>query len=159
MVQDILLYETGNGGDLSIYNNDLELCQSIYQMVYLCFFGGNVEQSTKGNELPNDQRADWWANALLFANNKAKQFNSETEKTLNNVALNSSGRISILRAAEADLSVLKNIAVCKVDVILQRHDKVEIQVRITKPILTDSTYLQIIWDAVKNEVITKKIFI
>ena len=97
-MRDLLIYETGDGGDLKVLNNDLALTTSLYNQVYLCLFGGNVEASTKGNELENEKRFDWWANDLLDLN-----FNSETERIINTVTLNPSGRLKILQAVKNDL--------------------------------------------------------
>lgn len=154
MAKDILLYETGNGGDIKITKNDIELCDWILQIVYICLFGGNVEKSTKGNELINEVRFDWWANSLLFSEDKEKQFNSETEKTLNEVSLNSAGRITIKRAVEKDLEQLKNIANFFVEISLSQVNRVEIIIRATQPLQTQDTTFSFIWDTINNSIIT-----
>lgn len=95
----------GNGGDLQLLGNDLALVYGMENQVYLALFGGNVE----GN---------WWGNSLLMPNDTAKQFNSNTERTLNTVALNSSGIAKIQAAVESDLKYLK----AKVTVIVSLFD-------------------------------------
>ena len=57
-MKDLAIYETGNGGDLLINNNDLSSVEILIHQVYLCLFGGNVEASTRGNELKSEKRED-----------------------------------------------------------------------------------------------------
>lgn len=156
--KDILLYENGNGGEIAIDNNDIALSEQLYQQVYLCLFGGNIEADTRGDEIPSELRNDWWGNSLLFANNKAKQFNSETERALNNNVLNSSGRVNILRAVENDLKYFKKTANVAIDVLIDDRNKVRITIKLTQPNNNQQGLnLQIIWDNAKKELITNKI--
>ena len=155
-MRDIQLYETGNGGDFSIQNRDLSLVETLYQQAYLSLFGGNIEASTKGDELPTQVREDWWANSLQFRENKEKQFNSETEQTLNNTPLNSAGRIDIIRAIENDLKYLKNISDVHVNVLILTSNKVKIIIALQIPDNQEDKVLQIIWDNARLEVIIDK---
>ena len=155
-MRDIQLYETGNGGDFSIQNRDLSLVETLYQQAYLSLFGGNIEASTRGDELPTQVREDWWANSLQFRENKEKQFNSETEQTLNNTPLNSAGRIEIIRAVENDLKYLKNISDVQVNVLILASNKVKIIIALQVPDNQEDKVLQIIWDNARLEVIIDK---
>lgn len=155
-MKDIQLYETGNGGDFSIQNKDLSLVETLYQQVYICLFGGNIEASTKGNELEGQVREDWWANSLLFKEKPNKQFNSETEAILNNTALNSSGRMDIIRAVENDLKHFKEVANIKVNAFILSVNKIKITVLLQTPDNTEDKILQIIWDSAKLETIIDK---
>jgi hypothetical protein len=87
---DLLIYETGSGGDLLISGNDLAQVQGYENSPYLAMFGGG----------------DWWGNYLLPTEN---QFNSQTEQTLNTTPLSSAGRQTIEAAIKADLAYLDNI--------------------------------------------------
>lgn len=98
----------GNGGDLAMKGNDLAVVYGNENQIYLALFGGNVEQDTPAL-ITNAQTFDWWGNTLLFGNNRARQFNSKTERTLNEVSLNSSGRIKIESAVKDDLSYLREL--------------------------------------------------
>jgi len=158
MSKDILLYETGNGGDILILNNDISLCETLYQQAYLMLFGGNVEANTTGSEIEGQQRDDWWANSLLFGNRKDKQYNSNTERVLDNVVLNTSGRIDIIRAVKTDLNSLKNIADISVNAVILNHSKIRINIMLKKPGSMEDKELQFIWDnATKEVIIDKKI--
>lgn len=152
MTKDLLLYESGDGGEMRIINNDIALTQSLYQLVYLALFGGNIETNTTGNELESEQRFDYWANSLFHRDFPNRQFNSDTERILNTVTLNSSGRISILRAVEKDLKVLDTIANTTVSVFLDR-DTVTIVIGLTALNNLEERILQLVWSQAKNEVL------
>jgi phage gp46-like protein len=152
--KDITLFESGSGGDFSLLNKDIGLSERIYYKVYLSLFGGNTEASTKGDEIQGEERKDWWGNSLFFPGDLSKQFNSETEKILKNVALNSSGRISILEAVKVDLKLFNNISQNDINVVLLNSNSVSIEVKISEPINNSSSILKMVWNNAKNEVIT-----
>lgn len=157
MSNDILIYETGNGGDIAVINNDIALGDLLLQQAYLALFGGNVEADTLGNELATQIRYDWWGNSLLLGKTPAQQFNSQTERALNNNALNSTGRVNIQRAVEADMSHLNGIATVAVSVSLPAPKRLEIMIKLTPPGGQQSVALQVLWDNTKNEMIIKQI--
>ena len=151
-MRDLLIYETGDGGDLKVLNNDLALTTSLYNQVYLCLFGGNVEASTKGNELNNEKRFDWWGNSLLELN-----FNSETERIINTVTLNPSGRLKILQAVKNDLKPIDLVAKYNVNVYLESSYRFKIVINLTEKLNKQEKIIQILWDISKDEVILKEI--
>lgn len=108
----------GNGGDLQLLGNDLALVYGMENQVYLALFGGNVE----GN---------WWGNDLLMPNDTAQQFNSQTERALDNNVLNDAGIAKIQNAVKADLAYLK--AIVTVVVSLLDANVVEIQIKVVYP--------------------------
>ena len=89
---DLLIYESGNGGELKQRGNDFVMVQGIENEPYLLMFGGQRE---------------WWGNDFLDPTDTDKIWSSETEKTLNSVALNSAGRIKIEEAVNKDLAPLR----------------------------------------------------
>lgn len=143
-MNDVLIYENGNGGELSLKNGDIETTDGLANQAYLSHFGGNIEASTTGNEIEGEQRADWWGNALL---EPQAQMNSEVERALNANALNSSGRVNIELAAKKDITHLSDIADLLSSVVIIGNDKL----RITDKI--DKTVSDLIWDATKSELI------
>jgi len=157
VTKDFLIFESGNGGELGIFNKDISFVEKLYYQIYLRLFGGNVEASTKGNELPNEVRLDWWGNSLFFKNRPSKQFNSETERTLKSVALNSVGRTVINQAIENDLKYFRNIAKINVNTLLLSANKVEMQITINQDKNASNSYLKLIWDNAKNEIVTSQI--
>lgn len=154
--KDILLYETGSGGDFAIIDDDLAMGESLYQQIFLALFGGNFEASTKISYLDTEERNDYWGNSLVWKNEQSKQFNSETERTIQNNALNSSGRLNILRAVNIDLEYLKSVLVFTADVQIMERDKLRIIVNFTQKTNQQDRVLQMVYDNAKNEVIIER---
>lgn len=154
--KDILLYETGSGGDFAIIDDDLAMGESLYQQIFLALFGGNFEASTKISYLDTEERSDYWGNSLVWKNEQSKQFNSETERTIQNNALNSSGRLNILRAVNIDLEYLKSVLVFTADVQIMERDKLRIIVNFTQKTNQQDRVLQMVYDNAKNEVIIER---
>ena len=152
-MDDIALHETGSGGDLQLLGNDIASTSGLFNMVYMAWFGGNTEASTTGNELESELREDWFGNALLFDNEKDVQFNSLLEKTLNETALDSAGRIKIEEAAKKDLAFMSDIAEVTVSVSILSDDRVSIFVQLKEPDNIQEKEYQLIWDKLKDEVI------
>ncbi len=153
---DILLAETGDGGDFAILNNDLLLGESLYQQIYLALFGGNIEASTKASYLESEERFDYWGNSLVWNEVKTKQFNSETERTLQNVALNSSGRLKIIQSVNKDLEYLKDIVNLTVDASILSVNKLRIIIEFTQLSNQQDKVLQLVYDNAKGELIIEK---
>jgi hypothetical protein len=89
-VNDIELYEGGNGGELRLNGNDLNWVDGISNMPYMSCFGGN----------------DWWGNDLLDEG-RGIRFTAETEDIINSTPLSSNGRLKIEQAIIRDLQYLK----------------------------------------------------
>ena len=85
---DALLIEQGSGGNLVIRNNDLVTVSGYENMPYIGQFGGDT----------------FWADGLLLVDDQ--MHTCQTEKVMNSVPLNSSGRVSISNAVEEDLAFL-----------------------------------------------------
>lgn len=154
--KDILLYESGNGGDIAIAGGDIQTTQQLLQQVYLACFGGNVVAQTTGQVLAGEQRADWWGNSLFLGQNKSKQYNSATEKALLQTPLNSKGRLIIKQAVESDLTYLSTIATVTIEVIINSTNKVTIMVKLVQANQQNSQ-INFIWDSLKQQVIVEKI--
>lgn len=157
LTKDILLRETGSGGDFAILSNDLVLGDVLYQQFYLALFGGNLKASTKKTYLDNEERFDYWGNSLVWPTNKARQFNSETERILQNVVLNSSGRLAIIKAVKTDLAYLESVINFDVEVNLLNQNKISIIINFTGKKNQQDKSLQFVFDNSKNEVIIEQI--
>lgn len=154
VTKDLTIYESGTGAEISVLTGDISFSERIYYKVYISLFGGNTEASTKGNELEGEERSDWWGNSLFFNQEPAKQYNSETEKVLKTVALNSAGRLKILEAAKNDLKLFGNISQSDINVVILSSYSVSIEVRIREPLNNSDVLIKMVWDNAKNEVIT-----
>lgn len=144
---DLEVIESGNGGELVKTTKDLSVIDGLESMPYLALFGGNVKESTPSRRNPNQQAFDYWGNTLLMSNDPGIQFNSETERTLLSVALNSSGRQRIVDAIKKDLAFMKDFAKFEVSVTIIGVDKIAIALRVLQNV---SIYL---WDATNQELI------
>lgn len=154
---DLLVYETGNGGDLSISGGGLSMTESLYTSIYLGLFGGNVEQSTTGEEEEGEERYDYWANSLFYPEDEKNQFNSETERVLNEVVLNTSGREKIKTAVNNDLSFLNDFVEYVVEVFILSSNKVGIKISFSKLQGSSNSVLELVWDNSLNQLIENKI--
>lgn len=157
LTKDLLLYESGSGGQIAILNNDLALNEVLYNQFYLALFGGNYEASTTGNEINAQGRKDYWANSLLFADNPIKQFNSKTERLLDEIVLTSSGRLEIESAVNEDLAYLKSLMDFTVNVSFDSVNKVLIYVKFSEKSSQEVKELQLVFDNAKKELIIERI--
>lgn len=157
MPQDIAIYESGNGGDIAIVNQDIARGDVLLQQAYLAMFGGNVEAITKGNEPATEARGDYWGNSLFWSNTKDRQFNSQTEQALRDNPFNSNGRVKVIRAVQADLSYLNSYATITVDATIVSQNNIKISIQMIRPGQPNLS-LQVIWDsAMSQALIFKKI--
>lgn len=129
---DVLLIETGNGGDLVLRGNDLVMNKGMMNMPYLGMFGGNVKAVTK-EKLKTEQSFDWWGNELLMPQDESIQFNSLLEKAFMEIPLTSSGRIKIEQVVKKTLAFMNDFAEVFVKVDIIATDKVKIFIRLTQP--------------------------
>ncbi|AIX11885.1 hypothetical protein [Flavobacterium phage V157] len=157
ITKDINLHESGSGGEMAIVSSDLLLGESLYQQVYLALFGGNVEVNTRGDELITDERFDYWGNSLFFGETQSKQFNSNTERTLLNVVLNSSGRLAIIQSIKDDLQYLNELLNFDADVEFLTTNEIKLLIYFTPKGSQENKVLQLIYNNAKNEIIIDKI--
>jgi hypothetical protein len=154
---DLLLYETGNGGDLSILNNDLVMVEALCQQVYLALFGGNIEANTKPKYIENEERFDYWGNSLVWKDKETRQFNSLTERAIKNNPISSSGRLAVLQAVNEDLSYLTSLLTYSADVSITGVDSLAITVKFTSKTNQEDKVLEFVYDNAKNTLIIDKI--
>lgn len=102
---DLALIETGNGGDLVMNGNILEMVYGIENIPYIACLGGNVGFPEKEYK-EGDQRFSWWGNTLFYPQSKAQQISSLLERKLIDTTLNSQGRIEIEQTIKDDLSFM-----------------------------------------------------
>lgn len=149
---DLKLTETNDGGDLIVLGSDLEVINGFENMIYLALFGGNIEESTRKYN-PTEQRFDYWGNDLFAQNDSSIQFNSETERLLNNIAISSSSRLLIESAVKNDLAFMTDFGTLTVLVSLTAVDRIEISIKFQEPNSFSSNDFTYIWDNTKNELI------
>jgi len=154
--KDINLHESGSGGEMAIVSNDLLMGEALFQQVYLALFGGNVEANTIGNELLSEERFDYWQNPLFFSETPSKQFNSNTERELKEVVLNTAGRLKIIQTVSDDLEYLSNLLKYDVDVQFVGTNHIRIIINFAQKGSQENRVLQMVYDNAKGELIIEK---
>lgn len=152
---DCELIEQGNGGDLIKKSKDLSVIDGFENMPYLAMFGGNVKQSTPSKRIKTEQAFDFWGNSLLMSNDPSIQFNSLTERKLNEVPLTSSGRELIEQAIKKDLQFMNPFSIVKVFTSIVSTDRLLIGIQLTKPDNLQQKEFVYIWDATISELMNK----
>lgn len=147
---DVAIVETNNGGDFVKRARDLATIEGFQNMPYLALFGGNTKASTPSKRLSNEQAFDFWGNTLE-KNNPDVQFNSNTERVLNEVHLSSSSRLTIAQAIKDDLKFMAPFAKAKVAVSIISDDKAVLGVRLLQPDNIQEKDFIFIWDATRKE--------
>lgn len=153
---DVMLYETGNGGDAQIKGNDLALTDAIFNQVYIALFGGNTAENHPQSDEEQDvteERFDFWGNSLFFENEPDHWFVSDFERALNEVALTSQGRAILEEAAKNDLAFLNELGSVAVSSKILGLDKFELTVKVQEPDNEENKTFKFIWDATKGELI------
>ena len=109
---DLLLLETGDGGDLDWNGSDLVSTQTYEGLIYMALFSGG----------------DFWGNYLFN-----EKIECKTEIVLRNSALNSAGRTAIESAIREDLSYLsKHLPMVNISVETKivNIDRLHIRIRV-----------------------------
>jgi len=112
---DVLIYESGNGGELQLLADDLATIDGLTNQVYIALFGG-------GDSV-------WFGNDTDGINLNQ---NATFEKTLQEVALNTNGLRTLENAAKADLSFFENATV---EASLISAKKLQLSVSISENII------------------------
>ena len=145
VTNDIGLKAVGSGSDYVFIDEDIQLSESLYMTIYIALFGGNVKASTTGDEISTEKREDWWGNEVFNLEEPEKQFNSETQRTLNNTPLSSSGRLTIKSAVENDLEFLKVFVDFEVEVLILSNSGVRINVSVISAETSRDLY-SLLWE-------------
>lgn len=142
MEEDLLLTETGNGGDLVIRDNDLVLTSNLSNQIYLALFGGNIVDDN--GELFNE----YWANVQLSDESK---YVSQFERTLNEVVINSSGLQRLHEAANKDLEFLKKYVNYTLELSILNKDSISLYIDIKAPNNVENK-VSIVWNSTTKTV-------
>lgn len=145
---DISIYETGNGGDMNLRADDIDIVKGFANQIYLALFGGNVEENTTESSSEQEQRKDWWGNELI----EGEKFNSNFERALLVNPLNSAGISALENAAKEDLKFLKEYGTLTIEGSLIGVGKFQLSVGIQEPD-SKTTKIKFLWDGAKQEII------
>jgi phage gp46-like protein len=98
---DVVLYQTLEGGDISIADGVVEMSGGLETAVYLSLFGGNERDA--GNA---ESRAAWWGNLNEVPE---RQYRSETQNLLQSLPVTSYNLRRIEDAARRDLEWMREV--------------------------------------------------
>lgn len=152
-MSELLLVETGDGGDFLYFGKELVRIGGFQNMPYLAMFGGNVAGNT-GDYVTPQQRFDYWGNDLFLNQQPSIQFNSDTERLLNNIELSSSSRLIIEQTVKNDLKFMRDFADVNVSVSIEGINRVKISIQLSEPDNLESNEFIYIWDATENELVS-----
>lgn len=129
MYTNFKIEENGDGGDMVLESNDLQIDSGMSTAIYLQLFG--------------DDGTGWWGNDLFDTD---VTVSSETEAALYDNTTTESGLENIKIAVENDLSNLSELGTFVVSVTSDGYDKITIAISVD-----DIGSLQYVWNATKQE--------
>lgn len=147
---DIKLQDNKNGGDAIFTGGDFKIISGWQNMPYLAIVGGNLAMNTIDFK-ETEQRFDWWGNSLFHPNNPNLQFNSDFERKINELPINSKSRLILEETIKNDLKFLKEFSTFTVDISIVGVDKYSIFIKIEEPTNLESNEFIYLWDATLNE--------
>lgn len=152
-LRDVRLIETYNGGDFVLRGNDVQMVGGFQNMPYIALFGGNKKQSTSGAKV-TEQTFDYWGNFAFYPTNKDVWFNSETERTFDNIELSSRTRSLIEQQVLKDLEFMRQFAEIRVNVVITGNHRIQINIDVIEPTTQQLTQFQYIWNSTEFELTT-----
>lgn len=104
---DVILFQSLDGGDISINNGLIEMSGGLQTAVYLSLFGGNDEDNKIDNQEFNKS---WWGNSN---EKEINQIRSETQYLLKSLPITSSNLRKLELTAKRDLNWMIDIGLAK----------------------------------------------
>lgn len=95
---DIKLFQTNDGGNITVENGIIEMSGGLETMAYLCMFGGNEDDDGRDNN-----SFIWWGN--IDEPDQARKYRSETQHLLQSIPATTGNLQRVKDAINRDLSV------------------------------------------------------
>lgn len=125
------LHETGDGGSIVVRSKNLQIDKGMFTDIYIALFSTVTP---------------YWGNSYFDID-----FNSKTEKALNENSTDDQGLNNITRAVESDLESL-TYAVFSVNVVLVGNDRIRIEITVN-----NNQTMQMVWDFTENQITETKV--
>lgn len=110
----------GDGGEFSFENNEIVLAKSLESQIYLCLFGGNVDNS------------DPWFGNLYNPTDEARQFDTNVEQALDQFIVTNEGFAKLEQVFKEALHKLVRLKLVEsFDVKIERLKVGNININIT----------------------------
>lgn len=136
---DVLLYQTNDGGDITVTNGVAALSGGLETCVYLCLFGGN-EDDDGSQDSPNN----WWGN--IGEIDPIRHYRSLTQYLLRSIPFSTGNLLRIKDAVVKDLSgFLSEGVASSVDVRVTIPGLNKIRISVT--ILNETFNFITVWQA------------
>jgi hypothetical protein len=101
--------------------------------------------------IENEQLFDWFGNSVLFNQQPLVQFNSELERTLKNVSINSKGVELIYQAVNKDIDFMRTFATVEINISVTAVDRISINLKVIELDTKVSNIFNYIWDSTEAE--------
>jgi len=145
----IEMFETLDGGDYVVGEDDILLDNSLNSIGYTSFFGGNLKENTTQGRKPSGAfYNDYWGNCDVF-NEPDLQFNSNTERQLAFTPIRSGNLGVFEQASQKDLQYLKTsgkASTVSSSVKIVNPGKIKLDVTVKQPSKTEPEGFTIFWD-------------
>ncbi len=146
---DLFIYESKDGGELCLSNNDIVTVDGLVNQVYIALFGGNIESETETEDVVlQEQRFDWWGNTLLDDSDNRYNSNFEQELMKNNLSI--SGIQKLENIVKKDLEFLEKYANIEVEAQLYLYNRLELLVKLQRPGKQEEK-MRFLWDGTKKD--------
>jgi phage gp46-like protein len=93
---DVILYQTTDGGNITVTNGIVNMAGGLDTAAYLSLFGGNEGDDGRADNIDN-----WWAN--LSELDPVNQYRSETQYIIESLPATSYNLLRVEQAAQRDL--------------------------------------------------------
>jgi hypothetical protein len=109
-MSDVVLYQTPDGGEISVVNGVVAMDGGLSTYIYLCLFGGNDDDPGE-----SDITKSWWGNNLETDPNR--QLRSKTQYALKSIPA-TSGNIKLIKiAVESDIAFAVSSGILKAAIV------------------------------------------
>jgi phage gp46-like protein len=109
-MSDVRLFQTPDGGEISVVNGVAAMDGGLNTYIYLCLFGGNDDDPGE-----SDTTKSWWGNSLETDPNR--QLRSRTQNMLKSIPATSGNVKRIKIAVESDIEFAVSSGVLKEAVV------------------------------------------
>ncbi len=138
-MSDVLLFNTDNGGEISIVNGVVEVGNGLTSGVFLSLFGGNIQDDGSANN-PHQ----WWGN--YDEPDISRKQRSRFQHMIQDLPATPNNLLVIKEAAEADLKWMLNESVAtSITVVVTMPGLNRISVKIT--VIADDDEQTIVYSA------------
>lgn len=122
---DVLLFQTNDGGNISVETGIVEMSGGLETAIYLSLFGGNEDDDGRVNNVFN-----WWGN--ITETDVNKHYRSETQNLLQSIPAITSNLRRIEDAVKRDVAwLMQNKIASSFDVVVRLIELNKISIKVS----------------------------